>query len=230
MKTLNIFLVCVFSLPQIFAAPTEQEVIKEYREYIRNYGGKKVGDVAARNNLKEDSRARLVQYGDQGIDILIGQLSSPKPGIYKDEVIQFFIDSPKLNHGKILPAVRRVLDSEETDTLYPSTIVVGIAYLANHGDREDIPLIERFSSNPVPGVKEGVTSTIRALRIRLGDESVDSASSSPTQKANPNPKLTPQASESSLIEPDSKPAIPLWAIFIGGIVLIGVFVALVKRK
>jgi len=137
--------------------------------------------------------------------------------------------------------VRKSLEEGKYKEIRSIELSLKADFIAKHGNLDDLTFLERIGRE-VPMDTPRYVSIIERRKRELsalgpannsGNPSKKAAKSSPTPEptfatkpATPDKKPV----ESSVTEPESKPAVSLWVIIIGGIVLLGIVVAVVRKK
>lgn len=235
MKVSSILFTCFTFWAQVVAAQSNDQIIDQFQRYIDLYNTSVPSNASDREKFTQDlkvSKDQLLGAGGAGVEVLLEQLSNPRSGIYKQDILQFFIDSPSLNHDIILPAVRDLIKAQEVDESYPAIIVNCMGYLGKHGTLNDIELIERFSENTVPGVKQSVTSVRIAIERR---EKLDNADNERPEKpsAAPNQKVVKEKQANILedvAQKESRPTLAILALIALGVIGVGMVFVLLKGK
>lgn len=238
MKVNILILISLFSWAQTIGASEEDQVLSKFKEYLelryslRESTPDKLKGVITRS---AEVKTEILEFGDQGIEVLLGEMiSNPSPRRKRD-VIRF-LDQSNLSNDRILSTVRSLVRAQKMDDLNPSVLVHSLEYLGNHGTQEDIELLESFNAHNSQGIPMFVKLATQKIEKRERGEKPDKSSGSPPEAISNTVQPAPEPTFATKTpKADKKPAesdsssFPYWIFIIGGVVVVGL-VVLLKNK
>ncbi|MFK5920787.1 MAG: hypothetical protein QM496_01300 [Verrucomicrobiota bacterium] len=168
MKPPNLLLIFFLSWFQIVVASDSEVILSKFDRYIDLKSSRNDAapdDVASYTVKIKKVRSELIEYGNQGVDVLLSEMASNPSSRRKTDII-LFLDQGNLVNGKILSAVKKMALSQELDNLNPSVLIRSIDYLGNHGTQADIQLLESFNNHNSQGIPILVKLAIQRINKR----------------------------------------------------------------
>ena len=255
MKIYKLLLICFFSWSQIALAADKEQVLSKFEEYRSLWYGRHYEtpeSLPGHDAKLRAKRAEILEFGDQGIEILLSEMLVNPNVVRKEDILGFF-DQAKFSNEKILSVVRTLARSQGLDETHPSTLIACIYFLGNYGTQEDIQFLRTFSNHVHEGVYAQVKVAVRRIQKRENGDNSDNPQDSPKPKVAPEShKVVPKAGTIVAeipVPPIKKQTIlahelghaeatgtdlalentfPYWIFIIGGIVAVGL-VVIVRR-
>lgn len=200
---------------------------------------KRLAGMADLSGGDEEEFSRIVANVKGNVDFIIQEIDNEKDGKYVSFLISILtlgtqgdereqaqkkvsdrlsmLDSRK-NYGGLIQAFDLMSDS--TNEAYVSKLELFV----NHQNKN----VKKWALFSKKKVEENIQKSPRPSVEKSSENIKAGKSLSPLEPVASITNKTPNGVSHS--EPESKPAIPLWAIILGGIVLLGLIATVVKRK